>query len=193
MKFILGEKRGACRVGRECTHTIYRTRGKQIWAWRVNAKELSWENQTWRSEILGSVLSDYFSIFENYVFVISQWRRKVWHQSLCCTEHLPAVSFRSLCWGWDLSTENIWSSLFLSSMKIVEDSACPREFVCYKQAEPHVGWKRRQIIQFVHGQTAVGAKSFLLFTVLFGRDSHTFSCHCQCLQFPALRWVMCYF
>lgn len=26
MKFILGENRGACRVGRECKYTIYRTR-----------------------------------------------------------------------------------------------------------------------------------------------------------------------
>lgn len=46
MKPILGEKRGARRVGRECKYTIYRNGGKQFWTRRVNVKELSWENQT---------------------------------------------------------------------------------------------------------------------------------------------------
>lgn len=72
MKFILGEKRGACRLGRECKYTIYRTRGKQIWTRRVNVKELSWENQTGQSKTLRSVLSDCFSVFESYICVISQ-------------------------------------------------------------------------------------------------------------------------
>lgn len=68
MKFILGEKRGACRLGRECKYTIYRTRGKQNWTRGINAKELSSKNQPWPSETLRPVLPDCLSILENLLY-----------------------------------------------------------------------------------------------------------------------------